>query len=90
MDNFTVSSPKICDCGGDLTKQWYIYFRGKNNLTGESKQFRFKLGINRFSKKKEWRLRKRLCAMLLICLKRMVGIHSNKFAKTNKRRFVFS
>lgn len=36
-----------------MSKQWYIYFRGKNDVTGESKQFRFKLGINKFSKKRE-------------------------------------
>lgn len=36
-----------------MSKQWYIYFRGKNNITGESKQFRFKLGINKFAKKRE-------------------------------------
>ncbi|CAK7011285.1 MAG: hypothetical protein PARBA_00463 [Parabacteroides sp.] len=53
MDNFVFSTPRICDCGGDLSKQWYVYFRGKNLLTGESKQFRFKLGINRYSKKRE-------------------------------------
>lgn len=53
MDNFTFSTPRICDCKGDMRKQWYVYFNAKNNLTGESKQFRYKLGINRFSKKKE-------------------------------------
>ena len=53
MDNFVFSTPRICDCGGDLSKQWYVYFRGKNLLTGESKLFRFKLGINRYSKKRE-------------------------------------
>lgn len=53
MDNFTFTTPRICDYGGDLSKQWYIYFRGKNNLTGENKQFRFKLGINRCNKKRE-------------------------------------
>lgn len=37
MDNFVFSTPRICDCGGDLSKQWYVYFCGKNLLTGESK-----------------------------------------------------
>ena len=53
MDNYTFTTPRICNYGGDVSKQWYIYFRGKNTLTGESKQFRFKLGINRYSKKRE-------------------------------------
>ena len=53
MNNFTFSTPRICDCGGDLSKQWYIYFRAKDESTGDIKQFRYKLGINRFKKKRE-------------------------------------
>lgn len=53
MNNFTFSTPRICDCGGDLSKQWYIYFRAKDESTGDTKQFRYKLGINRFKKKRE-------------------------------------
>lgn len=53
MDNFTFSTPRICDCKGDLSKQWYIHFRGKNEVSGEVRQFRFRLGINRYKKKRE-------------------------------------
>lgn len=53
MDNFTFTTPRIWDAGGDMSKQWYVYFRAKNNVSGETKQFRFKLGINRFKKKRE-------------------------------------
>ena len=53
MDNFTFSTPRICNCKGDMSKQWYVYFNATNHIAGERKQFRYKLGINRYSKKKE-------------------------------------
>lgn len=45
------TTPKICDRGGDVTKQWYVYFTCTNQATGEVKQFRYKLGINRHKEK---------------------------------------
>lgn len=53
MSNFSFTTPRICDCKGDMSKQWYVYFNATNHLTGERKQFRYKLGINRCSKKRE-------------------------------------
>lgn len=42
--------PKICDCGGSLTKPWYVHFRFVNpNNPSERKQFRYKKGINYYT-----------------------------------------
>lgn len=41
MDNFTFSTPRICNCNGNISKQWYVYFNAINHITGERKQFRY-------------------------------------------------
>ena len=46
-ENIKFSEPRICDCGGDITKQWYVYFTCTDLIRKETKQFRYKLGINR-------------------------------------------
>ena len=46
-ENINFTEPKICDCGGNLEKQWYIYFSCTDLVRKETKQFRYKLGINR-------------------------------------------
>lgn len=55
-ENIQFTEPRICDCGGDMTKQWYVYFTCTDLVRKETKQFRYKLGINRV---KEIRKRKK-------------------------------
>ena len=49
----TFTIPKLCDRGGDLSKQWYVYFyfRTKEGR----KQFRFSEGLNSLKTKRERR-----------------------------------
>ena len=56
-ENIQFTEPRICDCGGDITKQWYVYFTCTDLIRKETKQFRYKLGINRV---KEIRKRKKV------------------------------
>ena len=56
-ENIQFTDPRICDCGGDITKQWYVYFTCTDLIKKETKQFRYKLGINRV---KEIRKRKKV------------------------------
>lgn len=56
-ENIQFTEPRICDCGGDITKQWYVYFTCTDLIKKETKQFRYKLGINRV---KEIRKRKKV------------------------------
>ena len=51
MVQFTI--PKVLHHGFDVSKDWYIYFRAVNPVTGERKLFRFKKGINRYKKRSE-------------------------------------
>jgi len=48
------SFPKLCDRGGDLSKQWYVYlyYTGSD---GVRKQFRYSEGINSLKTKRERR-----------------------------------
>lgn len=43
--------PKLCTCGGDLSKSWFVYFRYEEG--GKRKLFRYKMGINYLETKKE-------------------------------------
>lgn len=45
-ENIQFTEPRLCDCGGDITKQWYVYFNCTDLVRKETKQFRYKLGIN--------------------------------------------
>lgn len=49
-ENFTI--PKLCTRGGDLAKQWYVYFYYVD-LDGKKRQFRFSDGINQLKTKGE-------------------------------------
>jgi len=49
-ENFTI--PKLCIRGGDLAKQWYVYFYYVD-LDGKKRQFRFSDGINQLKTKGE-------------------------------------
>lgn len=48
-ENYT--TPKLC--GGDLSKDWFVYFYYTDQLSGKKKLFRYKMGINRLKTKKE-------------------------------------
>lgn len=50
----TYSIPKLCDRGGDLSKQWYVYFYFRTE--SGRKQFRFSEGLNSLKTKKERRV----------------------------------
>lgn len=52
MKSNTYSTPRLCDRGGDLSKQWYVYFH-YTEANGVKKQFRFSEGINTLKTKKE-------------------------------------
>ena len=52
MTNY--STPKLCDRGGDLSKQWYVYLYYTNS-SGVRKQFRFSEGVNVLKTKRERR-----------------------------------
>lgn len=45
------TTPKLCTCGGDLSKPWFVYFRYKDG--GERKLFRYKMGLNYIETKKD-------------------------------------
>lgn len=51
-DGKVYTMPKLCTCGGNLEKDWFVYFN-HHNLNGTYKQFRYKLGINYLKTKKE-------------------------------------
>ena len=52
MNNFSFTVPKVCTCGGDVKKSWYVFFYATNQ-DGEKKQFWYKMDINRIPKKTE-------------------------------------
>lgn len=46
------STPKLCDRGGDLSKQWYVYLY-YTSFEGIKKQFRYSDGLNVLKTKRE-------------------------------------
>lgn len=54
MTNLSFSTPKLCDRGGDLSKQWYVYFYYTDS-NGVRRQFRYSEGINSLKTKRERR-----------------------------------
>jgi len=53
MNNKNFTTPKLCSYNNDLSKSWYVYFYYTDSETAIKKQFRYKMGINRFKTVKE-------------------------------------
>lgn len=68
-ENIQFTEPRLCDCGGDITKQWYVYFNCTDLVRKETKQFRYKLGINRV---KEIRKRKKVAKEAVEAIKELL------------------
>jgi hypothetical protein len=43
------SLPKLCNCKGDLSKEWFVYYHYRNPTSGEMKRFKVMHGINVFA-----------------------------------------
>src|ERR1035437_6188845 len=50
-NSFTL--PKLCNCGNDIVKSWYVYFYYTDQSTGIKKQFRYKHQLNQLKTKRE-------------------------------------
>lgn len=51
IENTKYTTPKLCNRGGDITRQWYVYFDW--TVDGIKKQIRVKRGLNLIKNKKE-------------------------------------
>ena len=78
-NKITFTEPRICDHGGDLSKNWYVYFSCTDCDRGETKQFRYKLGINRI---KDLKKRKKAAKEALNTIKEM--LYNDGFNPFNK------
>lgn len=72
--NYTL--PKLYDGGGNLSKDWYVYYYYTDPISKEKKQFRLKEGINRLKSKRK---REEKATILITALNGMLTKGWNPF-----------